>query len=87
MKVIKEILINDKKWHLDFSSFSDRFGTYGNAKFQLVLYCLEDKSKSIQIFNNWGRIYVYKDGFIIPFVYDTILEARIGVLKYFLNEL
>lgn len=86
MIVIKEVLIHDKKWHLELKTYSDRLGIYGNGRFQLHLYCIEDKSKSVLMFNNWMYIYVYKGPDPSAYIFNNMREAKIEILKYLLNE-
>ena len=83
MKVIKEVLINNETWEIDFRTF--KHAPMGR-RFVFKMTCLSNKSKSITLFNYWSRYQVYYDYMGTPFIYETILEARVGILKYLLNE-
>jgi hypothetical protein len=83
MKVLKEILINNERWEMEFKSFGD---APMGRRFHFIIRSLSDKYKSVTIFNAWSRLHAYPDYSATPYIYDTFLEARVAVIKYLLNE-
>lgn len=81
--ICKEVLINNEIWEIDFKTFKD---APMGRRFVFKMTCLSNKHKSLTVFNYWSRYQIYYDYMDTPFIYETTLEARMGVLKYFLNE-
>lgn len=83
MKVIKEILIHEQPWKLEFKSFGD---SVMGLRFVLNITCILNTKKSLTFYKFWSRYRVYYDYNDIPAIFDTLLEAKIAIINYLLNE-
>lgn len=83
MIIDKKILIHEQPWRLEFKSFGD---SVMGLRFVLNMTCISNTKKSLTFYKLWSRYRVYYDYSDTPAIFDTLLEARVAILKYLLHE-
>lgn len=85
MKIIKEVLIHDKRWKLEFKSFGDCLPM---KRFELNMTCLEDTKKSVQFFNVGSYYHVIFNFSDIDYKSSSksLKDTKLKILKYLLYE-
>lgn len=84
MLVEKEIEILNSKWKLTYCTFTKVFG----FKRRLMLYMIEmtEHPRSIRLYNYDKYYYLHFNHEITPYMFETVMEAKIKIITFLLNH-
>jgi hypothetical protein len=83
MRIEKEVEIFNGKWKLTYCTFTRVFG----FKRRLLLIMIEiGGARSINLYNYDHYCYLHLNHDVTPYMFETVLDAKVKIIKFLLNE-